>query len=255
MKNSMSKLMLGYIPPDYSRYGWYDPRIEIHIDGVNLFDYEALDGRIFQGVMLEDFFSNNNNDDCLNGEYNIGWSGSKYDASGEYSYNYESSLGVLSANVKTKKNITTWRIIAKSRDYHGVNEPKIEIVKYFLTDEYIREIAKLKEYFLSYSWECNFYKIRRLCTEFIKKYKTKDNMAGDYVHINERDTPYYLHGKEFSDFNKIMAVNFFGGFEQKESGGYSRISKTFYVDWDGKTLENALENLDKFAKKELLLAV
>ena len=51
-----------------------------------------------------------------------------------------------------------------------------------------------------------------------------------------------------------MKVHFDGGFEKStNSDNWYRKNKVFHVNWDGNTLEDALENLKKTAEKEWIL--
>ena len=101
----MNKLKLGYIPP--SNKGFWEPQIDVIIDDINLFSFEALEGR-FEGVMIRDFFSHDYNNDCLSGRYNLGWSGPLREMDDSWSYEYEASLGDLFVEVATKNNESTF---------------------------------------------------------------------------------------------------------------------------------------------------
>lgn len=236
----MNTISIEYMPPHYQTRCYDDeeiyisiPMFKIFIDGKDLFKFKKINDR-YESVALSDFIFNDEYDPedyCLNGCYLIGVC---------------SACGCegcddLFVNISTKKDITKWEILP-DRLRH------IKIIKYFDTNLYKDEIMKLRTYYLSFSWEDYNHKLERLCNDYIKNYQTKDGQSIFGVKfenaINEtRETEEY--------YTKIMEVYYYGEWEPM-GNGRGRPYKSINIEWDGKTIENALEKLKTFAKNELL---
>jgi len=112
-------------------------------------------------------------------------------------------------------------------------------------EEYKFQITKLIDTFYSYSWEDNNHRIRRNCNDIIKYYVTKDNKIIDGVTISSKNGDH---------LSKIMEVYYYDDPEPMGPGN-GRPYRHFDVEWDGKTLENAVESLTHFMKKKFIRLV
>ena len=199
------------------------PLFRVIIDGEDIFKKLSYP---LESVILSDFiFKNDNMEDYrLNGKYLIG----------VCSICRCEGCADLFVIVKTKNNITKWII-------HSGPPKDAQIIKNFETEKYQREIIKLREYYFSYSWESYDHKLYRVCNEYIRKFKTKNNQN--------------IYGVEFgkNEYNQEMYVYYYDQWEAAEDGdGFVRPYISFTINWNGKTIEDALINLKEFAEKELI---
>jgi hypothetical protein len=146
----------------------------------------------------------------------------------------------LVVEISTNERTVEWKIIPYSLD-----KMKLYI---FDINEYKKQITKLTEKYYSYSWETEFHKINRVCTEFIRKFKTKDGFNIDGVRIKKEED---INGDSPSYYNKTMKIYYYANWE-KVHEGYAHKCENIELEWDGKTIENALKVLGQFAHENLV---
>jgi len=108
----------------------------------------------------------------------------------------------LSVRIVSNKNTTTWKIY------------KTEFV--FDAIEYKNEIKKLIDNYYSYSWESEEHKINRVCTEYIRSFKTNNNIFNSDI------------------VNDIIEIYYYDELPKKED---ENIIRNWKIKWDGKSIE------------------
>jgi hypothetical protein len=147
----------------------------------------------------------------------------------------------LIVKITSNEKTTTWEIKPDRDD-------DIKICYVFDASEYKNQIEQLKNKYYSYSWENENHKIRRICTEYIRTFITKNGKTIEAVKI-----PYSVDEKDnYTDkLSDIIEIYFYDDWEPM-GDGYGTPYRSWKINWDGKTLESALNNLKIFAKKELI---
>jgi len=233
----MNKIQFDIISPHWERFednpDWDDRYVEyaqisIIIDGKDIFnEYEHMDKPRFAGIDPETFLFNKNplfidtpDTNKLNGTILIGVCNACF---------FE-WCDDLYAEISTENNIVKWNIVPdRIRD---------ENKEYFFDlNDYINEIEKLYIKFNDYEWEDRNHKIRRLCDEYIKGYKTKDGKNIEGVRILGMCDEDGNDSDKLSNQIEILCENYQGRVE---------------VEWDGETLESALKNLILYAEQNLI---
>jgi hypothetical protein len=146
----------------------------------------------------------------------------------------------LYAEVSTENNIVKWKIIP-DRIENVTREYLFEI------NNYTGEIEKLNKKYNSYDWEDRNHKIRRLCNQYIKEFKTKNDK------IIERVTILGMlddNGNDSDLLSNTMYINYID--QELRENKIETVYKHFTVEWDGETLESALENLKMYAEQNLI---
>lgn len=143
----------------------------------------------------------------------------------------------ISSNTKTTK----WTII-QDRDR------KMKKAFSFSAKDYKEQIEKLTEKYFNYSWETKADKIRRLCTEYIRTFQSRDGYNIEGVKIN----PILDDDKKITaDLSNVIEIYYYSDWEPCDEG-----IVTPYHNWeikfDGQTLESAMKALKKFAVKNLV---
>jgi predicted RNase H-like HicB family nuclease len=210
-----------------------EPWLIVNIDGIDIFKMEEFNNR-YEGVDVRIFFYNED-------KYNI------FKSDESELFNGRNLVGVCSdcrfdgcddlfIDIKTDKENTTWELIPDR-----IKDIKIKYC--FNAIEYREQIEILKEKYFSYTWESFPHKVRRICNNFIHDYTTKDGKPFDGIMIED--------GENGNSLNKIITIYYYDDFEH--DGNYViRPYRSFDIEWDGKTLENAMENLQKYADKHLI---
>jgi hypothetical protein len=213
------------------------PLLTIKIDGLDHLSIEEIKDKYLQVSVPEFLFNEYMWTDSV--EYNV--------------YNGTMLVGVCScdcqgcddllAEITTKDGITKWTIF-QDRDH---DKKKAFI---FDANQYKTQIEKITSEYYSYSWETEQDKFRRLCNEFIRKYKTKDgfNIEGTNIKINYSDEDNTI----FESYGDTIRIYYHDGWEPAHEG-YARSTQDWNIKFDGKTLENALAELAKFAAENLVI--
>ena len=216
---------------EYGRKYIDEPSLSIKIDGIDLFTMDEFKDN-YEGATPSSFLYNEYRNygspyrSVFRGLRLIGVCGCRWEGCDD-----------LVARVTSDEIITKWVIIP-------VNTDNKKIKYCFNAKEYKEQIEKLEKDYLSFSWEDNACKIRRLCDEYVKYYVTKDFKVIDGVSI----LSFLDKEDELSD---TMEVYYYGDFE-KMGEGFGRPCRSMEIKWDGKTLESALFNLNNFARENLI---
>ena len=154
----------------------------------------------------------------------------------------------LLVKITTDEIVTKWEIMT----YNRINDVEYIINTYiFDANEYKEQIDYLINRYYSYSWEDENHRIRRICNEFIRKYKTKNGINIEGVEIkNVVDE----NGKKTNELGNVIEVYYYDKWKRIGKGyGYELPYNSWKLEWNGKTIENAIEILNAFANNELIL--
>jgi hypothetical protein len=226
----MNKIIFDIISPhwededeenDFDKRYVSDAQISIIIDGKDLLkEFEHMGRPRFAGIDPETFLFRKEQYELetnkLNGTLLIG-------VCNECFFEWCDDLLV---EISTESNIVKWIIVPyRNKEY------------LFDINDYAKEIVNLYKKFNSYEWEDKNLKIKRLCNEYIKEYKTKNGIDIEGVRI------LCMLDEDGNDSDKLsneMEIFFYG---------QAPIQK---VEWDGETLESVLKNLKTFAEQNLI---
>jgi hypothetical protein len=230
MKKLMNSIEFDIVPDDG------EPSLIIFIDRINIFSLKEIKDTFIPTdapsfLFNEYMWSESEENDVYNGIMLIGTCTCGCQGCDD-----------LLVKISTNEYETKWTIIADRNG--GIQKDYI-----FNATRYKDEIAKLNEKYYSYFWETSAQKIIRLCNEYIRTYKTKngkniDGVEFDYIYDDEND-------KYTDKLNNIMKIYYYDNWEPM-GDGFGTPKRIMELQWNGKTLENALGNLRIFAEKELI---
>jgi hypothetical protein len=212
-----------------------EPLLSIKIDGISVFSLNGFK-REFLPVDVPAFLFN---------EYM--WS----DSTDNTVFNGTMLIGVCTcgcqgcndfvAEISSSEKSVTWNIM---------HDRLPDTMKSFTFDydEYEKQVNNLTKKYYTYSWETEFDKFNRVCTEYIREYLTKDNKNIEGVKIKKKLDK---NKKLTKYFDKTIEVYYYDDWV-KAGDGYAQQYKDWKLEWDGKTLKNALEVLKQFAQNNLV---
>lgn len=212
----------------------YEPSLMIKIDGIDVFSMEEFKGTFIPTDVLSFLFNeymwtDSEENTVFNGIMLIGTCTCGCQGCDD-----------LLVKITTTENITTWEI-------YPDRDENIKKTFVFKSDEYGNEIEQLKNNYYGYSWEDKKHKINRLCTEYIRTFKTKNGKNIEGVNIEN----VVENNKYTEKLKDVMELYFYDDWEPCGEG-YVTPRRTWEIKWDGKTIENALNNLKIFAEKEFI---
>ena len=212
------------------------PNLVTKIDNVDIFSMDEFkDGFIPVSVPTflfnEYLWSESDSYDVYNGTLLIGTCSCGCDGCDD-----------IIVKISTNTRTTKWIIM---QDLNHKKKKKFT----FNAKEYHLQIENLKENYYSYSWETNADRIRRLCTEYIRMFTTKEGYNIEGVKINpEWDFDEDIIVKDLTDTIEIYYYS-----DWKPMGeGIGRPYQNWKIKFDGKTLESAMKSLEKFSIKNLI---
>jgi len=212
-----------------------EPLLSIKIDGISVFSmdgfkHEFLPVDVPAFLLNEYMWSDSADNTVFNGTMLIGVCTCGCQGCDDF-------VAEISSNEKT----TNWKIM---------HDRLPDTMKSFTFDfeEYKKQIDKLMEKYYSYSWETKFDKFNRICTEYIRTFLTKEGKNIEGVKIRKKLDK---NKKLTKYFDKTLEVYYYADWA-KSGEGYVHQYKDWKLEWDGKTLENALEVLERFSKSNLV---
>jgi len=124
------------------------------------------------------------------------------------------------------------------------------IVKEYMFDftDYNDQMNYLQNKYNSYDWEDRNHKIRRLCNNYIKGFRSINGKEFDGVRILTCVNEHHDTTDKLSD---IMEVYYYDDWEPM-GNGIGRPWRSIEIKWDGETIENALNSLKNYAEKHLI---
>ena len=212
------------------------PHLSIEIDGVDVInmdefkdDFTHVDAEAF--IFNEYMWSESEEYDVYNGTMLIGMCSCG-------SHGCDDIIVKIATNSRTTK----WVIIQ-------YRNRKVRKSFSFNAKEYESKIEDLYKNYYSYSWETEEDRIRRLCSDYIKNYKTKDNFPIDGLKIKK----IWADDLEtvVCELNNEIEIYYYSDWEPMGQG-MGRPYKSWKINFDGKTLESAMRALEIFAAETLV---
>jgi hypothetical protein len=237
----MNTISIGIISPHWDQYKDYGMRyvtggqLSILIDGNDLFrrsDFENLFTGIDPGTFLYDECAYQSkvegNTERLDGFLLIGICNDCF------------HIGCcdLYAVVSTEADIVRWTLDPDGLE--GIEKTNYEFNK----EDYIHAFKKLEEEYKSYKWEDKNSRIRRMCNEYIMNFKAANGKEFDGVRI--------LNYHDSDALSKKMEIYYFDDWEPMGEKAIGRPFRSIELEWDGETLDSALNNLKEYAEKHLV---
>ena len=148
----------------------------------------------------------------------------------------------LIAKITTNSRTTKWIIMKE-------HNRKVRRTFSFNAKEYKKIIEGLFEQYYSYSWETGEDKIRRLCSEYIRTFTTKDGIPIEGVKIYKKLDNNL--NKTLQELGDTIEIYYYSNWESMGEG-IGRPYKNWSIHFDGKTLESAMKALENFSAKNLV---
>ena len=144
--------------------------------------------------------------------------------------------------ISTNSRTTKW-VIMQDRNR------KVKKIFSFNAKEYKAKIEGLYERYYCYSWETYSNRIRHLCSDYIRTFSTKDGYPIEGLKINkiwDDDLETVI-----CELDNEIEIYYYSNWEPMGEG-MGRPNKSWIINFDGKTLESAMEALKKFTIQNLV---
>ena len=212
------------------------PSLIVKIDGIDVLSMDEFKGDFIPTeaptfLFNEYMWANSKEDNVFNGTMLIGMCSCGCHGCDD-----------IVVKISTNSRTTKW-VIMLDRNH------KKKRAFFFSTEEYTYQINKLKDDYYSYSWETKEDKIRRICSEYIRTFKTKEgyNIEGLKIPAIWDDACENITGK----ICDTIEIYYYSDWEPMGKG-YGRPYHNWKIKFDGKTLESAMKSLERFATKSLI---
>jgi hypothetical protein len=213
-----------------------EPKLSVMIDGIdvlsmNEFKNDFIHAEAEAFLFSEYMWSGSDEYNAFNGEMLIGMCNCG-------SHGCDDVITKITTNTRTTK----W-IIMQDRNR------KVKRVFSFKAKDYRTKIEELFEKYYSYSWETDVDRIRRLCTEHIRAFTTKDGHdieGAKIAPVNDNKK------NEFNILSNTIEIYYYSDWVPIGEG-IGTPYHSWKIKFDGKTLDSAMKALNKFIIKEKLI--